>query len=52
MLSKKTIIMIKENIRLIKPGSGLHPKYYKEIMGKKFNQDGSRGEPFSLKMFK
>ena len=42
----------KENIRSIRPGSGLHPKYYKEIMGKEFTQDVSRGEPLSLKMFK
>lgn len=45
-------IISKENIRSIRPGNGLHPKYYKEILGKKFSQDVTRGEPLSLKMIK
>jgi pseudaminic acid synthase len=41
-----------ENIRSIRPGNGLHPKYYKEILGKKFSEDVTRGEPLILKMIK
>ncbi|MGB0879296.1 MAG: pseudaminic acid synthase [Polaribacter sp.] len=45
-------IISEENIKSIRPGNGLHPKYYKEILGKQFNQDVSRGEPLSLNMIK
>ena len=38
------------NVRSIRPGNGLHPKYYKKIMGKTFNKDILRGEPLNLKM--
>jgi pseudaminic acid synthase len=37
------------NIRPIRPGLGLHPKYYNEIIGKKSNTDLERGTRMSLK---
>lgn len=37
-----------KNIRSIRPGYGLHPKYYKEIIGKKFTNDIKRGTPLSF----
>jgi len=40
----------KNNVRSVRPGYGLHPKYYEEILGKKFNNFFDKGEPFSLKM--
>jgi len=43
-------LVTSENVRSIRPGYGLHPKYYKEILGKKFNKNISRGEPLTLKM--
>jgi pseudaminic acid synthase len=43
-------LITKDNVRSIRPGNGLHPKYYKEILGKKFNENISRGEPLTLKM--
>jgi len=45
-------VITKDNVRSIRPGNGLHPKYYKEMLGKQFNQDVTRGEPLSLKMIK
>ncbi|MDC1519849.1 pseudaminic acid synthase [Polaribacter sp.] len=39
----------KENVRSIRPGFGLHPKYLSEIIGKEFNQDIDKGTPLSLK---
>jgi pseudaminic acid synthase len=45
-------LITKENIRSIRPGNGLHPKYYKKILGKKFSEDVTRGEPLTLKMIK
>jgi len=37
----------KENVRSIRPGFGMHPKYYNEILGKKISQDIKRGTPLS-----
>ncbi len=36
-----------DNIRSIRPGYGLHPKYYNEIIGKKANCDIKRGTPLT-----
>ena len=44
--------LTEKNVRSIRPGNGLHPKYYKEILGKKFSKNISRGEPLNLKMIK
>lgn len=41
-----------ENIRSIRPGSGLHPKYYDEILQKTATQDISRGTPLKTEYFK
>jgi pseudaminic acid synthase len=37
-----------ENVRSIRPGFGLHPKYYREILGQKVNQDVQKGERFTM----
>jgi len=34
-----------ENVRSIRPGYGLHPKYLKDILGKKLAKDLKRGTP-------
>lgn len=47
---KKGETLTEKNIRCIRPGYGLHPKYYKEIIGKTFKKDFSKGEPLSLEM--
>ena len=36
------------NVRSIRPGYGLHPKYYREILGKKVNTDVMKGTPMSF----
>ena len=38
------------NVRSIRPGFGLHPKYYHEVLGKKFNKSFSKGTRLSLDM--
>lgn len=38
-------ILNEENIRIIRPGYGLEPKYYDEIVGKKAAKDMERGTP-------
>lgn len=39
-----------KNVRSVRPGYGLHPKYLPEVLGKRFAQDYSKGERFSLEM--
>jgi len=34
-----------ENVRSVRPGFGMHPKYIKEILGKRVNCDLKKGEP-------
>jgi pseudaminic acid synthase len=41
-----------ENIRSIRPGFGMHPKYFSELLGKEFNQDAQAGEPLKLSLIK
>ena len=41
-------IITEENVRSIRPGFGLHPKYLNKILGKKIKQDLKKGTPFKL----
>ena len=41
-------IVTEDNVRSIRPGFGLHPKYLKEILGKKVNRDLKKGTPLKL----
>jgi pseudaminic acid synthase len=41
-------IFTDKNLRSVRPGFGLHPKYYNEIIGKKSNQDLDKGTPMKL----
>ncbi len=43
-------IVSSENIRSIRPGYGLHPKYYEKILGKKFRVNVKIGEPLTIEM--
>ena len=38
-----------ENVRSIRPGFGLHPKFLNNILGKKFLSDYTKGTPMSNK---
>jgi pseudaminic acid synthase len=37
-----------ENIRVIRPGDGLHPRYYEWLLGKKANRNLTYGSPLRL----
>lgn len=37
-----------QNVRSIRPGFGLHPKHYEQIIGKKINTDLTKGTAFNL----
>ena len=49
---KKGEKFTKENIRSIRPGCGLHPKYYEEILGKTATCDLKFGTPLKIEDFK
>lgn len=36
-------MLTEENVKSIRPGYGMHPKHYKEVIGKKFTQDFPKG---------
>jgi len=46
---KKGDIITEDNVRSIRPGFGLHPKYLNSILGKKVNKNLKKGTPFDLK---
>lgn len=41
-------ILTTENVRSIRPGFGLHPKYYHDILGKKVREDLEKGERLNI----
>lgn len=40
-----------KNVRSIRPGNGMHPKHYKEVIGRIFRQDYEKGTPLSWETF-
>ncbi len=43
---KKGEILTEKNLRVVRPGYGLPPKYYDMLLGKKVNQTLNKGTPF------
>jgi len=41
-------IFTKDNIKSVRPGLGIHPKYFFEILGKKAKKDLEKGTPLSF----
>ena len=41
-------VITEQNVRSVRPGYGLHPKYLPEILGKRVNRDLSKGERMKL----
>ena len=39
-----------KNVRSVRPGYGLHPKYLPAVLGKRFVQNYSKGKRFTLDM--
>jgi len=44
---KKGELLNEKNVRSVRPGYGLHPKFYKEILGKQAKTDLLKGTPLS-----
>lgn len=49
---KKGEIFTKDNIRSIRPGYGMHPRYFKKIIGKKAKVNIKAGTPLSNELIK
>ena len=45
---KQGDVITEKNVASIRPGFGLHPKYWKQILGKKVNRNVEKGTRFSL----
>ncbi|RMA93267.1 pseudaminic acid synthase [Hydrogenothermus marinus] len=45
---KKGEIFTKENVRSVRPGYGLHPKYLPQVLGRKARKDIEKGTPLSF----
>ncbi|MEG0283292.1 MAG: pseudaminic acid synthase [Erysipelotrichales bacterium] len=49
---KKGELVSEENIKIVRPGVGLNPKYYYDILGKEFQEDYKYATPLDLEMIK
>lgn len=49
---KKGDIVSRENVRSIRPGYGLRPKFIKNVLGKKFIKDVEKGNPLLKNLIK
>lgn len=45
---KEGDVLTEKNIRSIRPGFGMHPKFLKEVLGKKFSSNYEKGTPLSF----
>ena len=45
-------VITNENIRSVRPGYGLHPQYFNDILGKKVNRNLKKGERMSFDFVK
>jgi pseudaminic acid synthase len=43
-------VVTEQNVRSVRPGFGMHPKHFKDILGKRFAKDCERGERFEFGM--
>lgn len=43
-------VITEKNVRSVRPGYGLHPKYLPEVLGKRFAKDCEKGERFEMEM--
>ena len=49
---KEGEFITEKNVRSVRPGFGLHPKYLPEVLGKKVKRDLERGTALSLNHYK
>jgi pseudaminic acid synthase len=44
-------VLNEDNMRIVRPGFGLPPKYYETLLGKRISRDASAGTPLSWDLF-
>lgn len=44
-------VFTEKNVKSVRPGHGLHPKHYHEVLGKKAGRDIEKGERLTINMF-
>mgnify|MGYP005997758013 CR=1 FL=1 len=44
----KNDIVTEDNVKVVRPSYGLHPKFFRRILGKKFKMKQKKGVPFKL----
>ena len=49
---KQGDVLTKKNVRSIRPGFGMHPKYLAEIIGKEFKHSAEKGTPLTFDLIK
>lgn len=47
---KKGDVITSENVKSVRPGFGLHPKYLEQILGKRVNRDLVKGDRLELRL--
>ena len=47
---KRGTIITDNNVRSVRPGFGIHPKYFEIVKGKKFTRDVKFGEPLNMEL--
>jgi len=45
---KKGDVLTPKNLRVVRPGNGLHPRYYEQLLGKRVNRDVKKGTAVKL----
>ena len=43
-------LITEKNVRSIRPGYGIHPKYYNDVLGRRFNSEYEKGTPLKWTM--
>jgi pseudaminic acid synthase len=49
---KEGEVFTEKNVRSIRPGFGMHPKYYKDVLGKQINQNMEKGTSLKIELIK
>lgn len=45
-------VLTKDNVRSVRPGFGMHPKFYHEVLGQKALEDLEKGDPLNADLIK
>ena len=48
---KKGDILTADNVRVVRPSHGMHPRHYQDVLGKTFINDYEKGDPLLPECF-